>query len=1141
MRRLVLFALLVGAAVATWAGTPTTLRVVELRWIQGQPELETWLGSLQGTLNRMDAQDPVFLVRTNSDALWADLLVRQYGLKRETYTPGALLAQAKPLLTGQVRYDQKLPWTRTLAVGAAAQAPGAVIATDADLGLPMVLDLRTRWADRHTAMTALLAAGVPAGATPVLAPDSGHLLTDLITARRWPAYSLQPDTAEDDPWLQILLKGAGPTLLGMPVIPDTDTATTFWHLTGRLLPNNQSLTPAHFTPNLSCFSRFPAVLPLVQGRDEVFQEEPSPLLLLVYDGGDAINDGAQSLDFAMNTLLPLLHDPALAALPVGVETPMPLLTYAPSAYQALVVQQRFTKAELIAAPNGDGWTLPMLLKDPTAFVTRTGAQARAMDLTGIALYDLGGTAEYDKLLTALAATGMRGAILRPVAAQNLTDKQPRTDRLLPGFTALVANGRASTVSELRTLLMRARTEAKLDSARDLLTVLFLDPNGVPPAALHALLPEIQTTFTLVTPTQAFRAYEESAKLLPLFQKLIAERDTPRRGKPVLRVSTPTTTATPTADAALPISVQVTGDAPVLTARIIYRHPDGHVGAADLRQEDHGRWTTTLPPTLVGGELSIRARVVDALQLGESFSEPLTLQIPIVDSDNDGADDTLERYMGTDPQNWDTDGDGLPDGLDPHPLQIDRDYGPIFTPIAPLGDLAYLTGAGASSADANGRLIPANTAVTYKVSLRDIPAAHATLRLFTTGAGTITCNGGAAKPLEVATDHTAFTDLSLAGQTATGQLTFTLTANAAPLHLLSFGIITNPAGPYILPPVLTPTAVFAGMPIAVRVTVYCPAGVKSVKIQYGNSPRTLTALTLTPAAKLGNVVFTGEIPPQNWPSLVYNILAESKDGQIAASAFSAVAVGRTGKHTIAVLGTRDLRGDWLPSAIWGPVGRLLIEGSGTDVASPKVLLRPGKYTVWLLAQPRERGIAVSVEKRADLEGVQETYLSKTVPAGSPDGWFKLGTMTMKDQSTRCYVGVTPIGPKGYCAYGQLVFTQDETFVPPLSYAGIDWFNSLSLTGLKDGQLITTGQIKAGVRVAGNIDAVQVKAEQVRGAITSLDTYVFEHNDDGSYTLSTRGLLPGDYLITAYGMRVVRENGQTKVDPLISVNVKVTVRK
>jgi hypothetical protein len=54
------------------------------------------------------------------------------------------------------------------------------------------------------------------------------------------------------------------------------------------------------------------------------------------------------------------------------------------------------------------------------------------------------------------------------------------------------------------------------------------------------------------------------------------------------------------------------------------------------------------------------------------------RVPL-DSDNDGLPDDEERLKGTDPNNPDTDGDGLSDSLDPYPLDPKLPLKPTVTP------------------------------------------------------------------------------------------------------------------------------------------------------------------------------------------------------------------------------------------------------------------------------------------------------------------------------------------------------------------------------------------------------------------------------------------------------------------------------
>src|SRR5690606_24518777 len=72
---------------------------------------------------------------------------------------------------------------------------------------------------------------------------------------------------------------------------------------------------------------------------------------------------------------------------------------------------------------------------------------------------------------------------------------------------------------------------------------------------------------------------------------------------------------------------------------------------------------------------------DAAQTAPEQGDPQPL-----DSDNDGLSDQDEANLGTDPNNPDTDGDGMPDGQDPDPLNppapdTDRAAKPAATDIA----------------------------------------------------------------------------------------------------------------------------------------------------------------------------------------------------------------------------------------------------------------------------------------------------------------------------------------------------------------------------------------------------------------------------------------------------------------------------
>ena len=73
--RSLLFLILLLPALCLGAIVPTTMQVVDLRGIAGQPELETWLGSLQGIANRRHDSSVVYLVRNSVDADLADAFI----------------------------------------------------------------------------------------------------------------------------------------------------------------------------------------------------------------------------------------------------------------------------------------------------------------------------------------------------------------------------------------------------------------------------------------------------------------------------------------------------------------------------------------------------------------------------------------------------------------------------------------------------------------------------------------------------------------------------------------------------------------------------------------------------------------------------------------------------------------------------------------------------------------------------------------------------------------------------------------------------------------------------------------------------------------------------------------------------------
>jgi len=1123
MRKYLLLLLLALPCCCPSAQQPTTLRIVDLRWLRTQPELTTWLGCLQGVINRRHGDTAIFLITNNTEAGWADTLVRSYHLKREQFSAEALLAAEKDQLTGQVLYDPAEPWTRNIALTIAAVQPGAVIAAATDWGVPTVLDLHKRWTNRRDAYGWMIEqyADKADNHGLVLAPESGQMLADFITARRYLALDLSPQLPGELEMLTALLKRypEGTTVFGAPD-DRTQVNPAIAQLDTALGAFQDELAPVRVTGNLSCFACFPVIRPMLQSRRELDMPEGKSILVLLYGSHNSIPGGSRSLDYACGPLRELLDDPAFAALPVGIEVPAALWDVAPVVYQTLLARQRFTSAEFIAAP----------------MLRKLDEYRRAMNLTAMSLCRMEDTQHIAQAVADLAKTKWLGAFL-PKAGQSVSQMN---------FLAWPTSEPITSITALRAALRDTKAPFR---------VLYLDPVAIPPDMLARMLPEITPHYSLQAPSQALRGVEEAALVLPY---LGAQGEKAKRAAAKLQVSVPAATlVAPTAAEAIPVSVHIEGATPVLAARLIYNATSGEVDTVDLQPAHDGLWQASLPPMLSGGECTVRARVVEQEGYGVSMTDPLTLTIPHVDSDRDGLEDTLEEYLGTDPHNPNSLSDGLPDGLHSFPVRFSRDVPQLMPTIFPPVDRAVLSRAGTSTGDEQGRLIPAHSSVSYRIPLQDIPAAQAWLQVGSSGAGSITLNGGAAHALETLPAEGALTALPLAGAQPPGaELAVTITAGDKPMHLLSLDITGNPDGPYLLPAQLSPAYPFAGVPIPVQVIVYAPAGVKSVTLYYYSQPGAahMHTLALQPVDGAFHAQFAGNIPAQEQGTrLLYRVEAVDRKGNVSTGAYAAVPIGRAAGHSVALFGTRelqaaallherdaqghDLEDGWYPIPVWGGCGRVSTVDCGTDVGT--FLTRPGTYHAWLLAAPRERGVNVTVQIRVPDGEHNPLLLTRRVPPGAKDGWYNLGTFST-EKSTRVKVLVSPEGAQGYCAYGEVVLTQDNDFIPPLAHGAIDWFNNVLITGVSNGDSIT-GPLRITVRACGNIDKVVVAAQKA-GAILDRDTHPFVRQEDGSYLLDTRMLAPGDYHILVQGLRVVKErNGKTSSDSIYQDEVDVTIRQ
>ncbi|MEI7832966.1 MAG: hypothetical protein WCJ56_07215, partial [bacterium] len=537
-------------------------------------------------------------------------------------------------------------------------------------------------------------------------------------------------------------------------------------------------------------------------------------------------------------------------------------------------------------------------------------------------------------------------------------------------------------------------------------------------------------------------------------------------------------------------------------------------------------------------LRMTARIVEKGSTGVNFSPEAKIVIPHIDADKDGADDTMEMYTGSDPNNWDTDNDGLPDGLDPHPTLPDRDIVVLNTLVAPPLDAPYLGAVGTSTVVGSGRHVPEGTEVTYRLPLKGVPVAPCAIRIVTSGTGTVKIIGDTADPLALnASENGAMlTDVSVAAALITGDnLLVTLKAGDKPLDVLSLVLISNPDGPYMFPVEFSAEQAPANVPFPVRVKVYSPAGIKSVKLQYGYSAKGMTQIEMKPVEGMGGIYYSALLPAQpDGTMLLLGAVAEDKarHTNTSATAFRMVTFGRNTHYSVALAGGTDLPGSWTTTPTWGGMGRSLIAAqAGVDTGS--VILRPGTYHVWVLAAARERGVAVKVDDKN-----KKRLLLLGVRGGTPDGWYRLGDFDINELQ-KVDVTVSPFGPRGYVAYGEVVITQDDGFMPGTPNTTVMWMNALTLRGVHNGDIVKD-TIDVELLATGNIDSLGIEMVQTAGAYLSSVSYPFQQVDDTHYSLNIKKLPPGSYDITATGYRVL-EDGRKKVkDAIITVTVNVKVK-
>ncbi len=1120
-----------------FAVQPTTLQVIDIRSKIADADFMAQMMSMQGTINRQNERNlpAVFLIRNNNDIYWADVLTNTYRLKRENIPFDKAFELNKANFKSQVLYDAiDKPWNRSVALAFAGAADEAAIATTTDLGLPSLDFPKDGWDNRVDAYKweKQNLGDKTSKDWLALIPESGSGIMDMISVKKMMAIDLDPDEEAEKNLLESYVKDVNDMgkIIGFPDKRTDDVENAQINLLSIIGDRDLRYLPARAIGNLSCFMRFESVRPYRQWRDEIVpfsatdDKKVPNWLVLIYDGGSARYDGAQSIDHSM-LALSLLEDNAIKKIPVGIEVPMTINDLAPPVYSQLIARQRATSAELIAAPNGDGWAIPLSMNDNSLFILGSAEKSKKLDLNSLVLHDE--SADSKKcagLYTMMSAAGWRSTFVYPT--KNFTEKRTGVTGVMPGFTAILGFDQANNPAELLKIL-----DTKNESN---FRIVFISPYGIPPAVLKNMLPEIEKKNTLISPTQAMREMEEFTRV----KKILSADSKTTRGEPTLTLATPTIAGgdAPRVYSPITVNVRVTaggGTPNVMLARLQYETPDGRVGASDMvRTGNSNNWSAIVPPSLQEGTYRIRARMVDGVGGGISFSPPLEINFAAPDLDGDGANDAWESYLGTNPAKADTDGDGLPDGIDQQPLTRNINIQPLSPMYIAPEDKIILVDAGTSTVGNDGRDIPDGTSISYKLPVGDIGADFAALRIVTASVVETPGRTGWVTSLK---DY-----MQTPEKLSVGSLNVKLTAKDKPMRVISVGLVSNPKGPYLDKLELScadkrAVDIIPGkMPINVKTVVYSPAGISEAKILYGLSSKSLQKIALQ-GDRLKST-FTGIIPPQpDGTILLYCVYAKDNEGNESVSPFQTIAIGKNKSHSVAMLAGRDINGDMRNSSLWNGIGRGTVAASATD--SGLFLARPGNYSVWALAAPRDRGLTIKIEEKSKAATATDVKMTGTIPANLSDGWFRVGNFSVLE-GTKLSLVVTPTGFAGYAGYGEVIITQDTSFTPPAKNVTIDWINGLSITGIQDGMKLTR-PLSINAFATGNIDAIHVVAKRFGSGVSKGGNDNWTIGTDGHLVIDQTELVSGTYQIIISADATYKNNNSMTTIPLVQQEFVIVV--
>jgi hypothetical protein len=1050
------------------------------------------VATLQGIINRADSPPTLYLQWHPIDLKWLHLYAGSY----DALDAGQALEKLKGRARGQIIYDPKEPFTATIACMAAALRDA--IPTDRSLGITTLATLAGKWKTRTEAFQWAMKNLLPSCDDHMLAiAGEGVLaLRDLFAREKMFVIDLNPGQPGERELIAKALakfKPGAVVLCSPAVAQDTE-----WQ---RLISDAGHIAVlCSEVGNLSFHRCFQPTAPLYQHRRHVPLR--AKMVCFLYLGGEDLAD-------ALGRMRVLWEDAARGEIPLGWTVSPALLDFAPAVFQRYIVEARVSgKDTLVLAPNGYD-ALPPSLRESQApgWLERTKSAASAADMKVLAFSDPAPLENMSESLASLAQTGaIEGVLALGKSALNA------------GFVG----GAPVVVERVRASEPHAALEAINELAKTKRLILVgLDPDRMTPSDVAYIASRLTGGLEVVGPWEFVRA--------AAYQLRHPETV---KGKAAVKVEGfNVSPGQPTSMDNIEVRARIEGAGTPESVQALYRFlPSGAAFERDMTRPAGGEYNVALPPMISPGTLSVSVAALDSLGR-MSQAEPVDLEVKAGDSDADGMPDPVEVGFRSDPSNPDTDGDGLLDGNDPDPILPGRTETDYYPALTPPGDAAFIhLDEGSKVSDRGLREIEGAGAFIYAFPLEGMrPMGRMTLQLLLTGdvVASASADGEKYEPLGSARTRADGQTLKiwpieerlLSGRSLFVRISDGSPGKAPPAAVRQVRLSADPEGPSIAPGPLSPPNPSPQRPPAASALVYSPDGIEKVEVVY--EPLGKGQMTV-PAAEIGRTQTyqAAMVGLEDGDIVCYRFVATDKKGRTCATPPACFPVGMSKQEFVTVAGARDFDGRWRDGTEWGRMSRWTSTSGVTDTVSTTV--QGGFYNFWLLCAPRGRSIQVMADGK----------LVGSAAANQPDGWQKIGELTLKDGVRKLDIvcgGSSADAATSACGYAELLLTTDSNFKPPAP-AVLDWMDSITMLEPLAGSTVE-GRVPVRLTPTGSVSQMRLYLDGQRFQTLLAPPFRFTWNtakhSEGSHVIQVIALnRKGQEVVTLFaGINIAKQRGKS----------------